>query len=69
MKRLQALTNDLENKNKDLHNLLTKVKEDHQKEVGDLKASLRKVGQITFEKPSSSKTNYVKRTYNYPKTR
>ena len=49
VKRLLATQLDLENKNNDLHNLLTKVKEDHQKEVGDLKASLSKVWKITFE--------------------
>ncbi|KAL4312255.1 hypothetical protein GQ457_01G023590 [Hibiscus cannabinus] len=42
MKGMQATQKDLEKKNKDLHNLLSKVQDDHLKEVGDLKASLSK---------------------------
>ncbi|KAK8986324.1 hypothetical protein V6N11_013818 [Hibiscus sabdariffa] len=69
MKSMQANQKDLEKKNKDLHNLLSKVQDDHLKEVGGLKASLSKVGKNNFQNPSSSKTNYVKRTFNGYKQR
>ncbi|KAK8623109.1 hypothetical protein V6N13_118002 [Hibiscus sabdariffa] len=69
MKSMQANQKDLEKKNEDLHNLLSKVQDDHLKEVGDLKASLSKVGKNNFQNPSSSKPNYVKRTFNGYKQR
>ena len=47
-----------------MHSLLSKVQDDHQKEVGDLKASLGKVGKKIFDKLTSSKPNYVKRNFN-----
>ncbi|KAK8570542.1 hypothetical protein V6N13_032159 [Hibiscus sabdariffa] len=55
MKNMQANQKELEKKNQDLHSLLSKVQDDHQKKVVDLKDSLNKVGKIKFEKPSSSK--------------
>ncbi|KAK8608158.1 hypothetical protein V6N13_023589 [Hibiscus sabdariffa] len=69
MKSMQSNQKDLEKKNEDLHNLLSKVQDDHLKEVGDLKASLSKVGKNNFQNPSSSKPNYVKRTFNGYKQR
>ncbi|KAK9018959.1 hypothetical protein V6N11_034002 [Hibiscus sabdariffa] len=69
MKSMQANQKDLEKKNRDLHSLLSKVQDDHLKEVGDLKDSLSKVGKNNFEKPSSSKPNYVKRNFNDYKQR
>ncbi|KAK8983114.1 hypothetical protein V6N11_057870 [Hibiscus sabdariffa] len=69
MKSMQANQKDLEKKNKDLHNLLSKFQDDHLKEVGDLKASLSKVGKNNFQNPSSSKPNYVKRPFNGYKQR
>ncbi|KAK8578906.1 hypothetical protein V6N13_142163 [Hibiscus sabdariffa] len=69
MKSMQANQKDLEKKNQDLHSLLSKVQDDHLKEVGDLKTSLSKVGKNKFEKPSSSKPNYAKRKFNGYKQR
>ncbi|KAK8545874.1 hypothetical protein V6N13_067132 [Hibiscus sabdariffa] len=69
MKSMQANQKDLEKKNQDLHNLLSKVQDDHLKEVGDLKTSLSKVGKNNFQNPSSSKPNYVKRTFSGYKQR
>ncbi|KAK8998878.1 hypothetical protein V6N11_070059 [Hibiscus sabdariffa] len=69
MKSMQANQKDLEKKNQDLHNLLSKVQDDHLKEVGDLKVSLSKVGKNNFQNPSSSKPNYVKRTFSGYKQR
>ncbi|KAL4303611.1 hypothetical protein GQ457_10G011060 [Hibiscus cannabinus] len=69
MKSMQANQKDLENKNQDSHNLLSKVQDDHLKEVGYLKDSLSKVGNNNFQNPSSSKPNYVKRTFNGYKQR
>ncbi|KAL4331809.1 hypothetical protein GQ457_07G007060 [Hibiscus cannabinus] len=69
MKSMQANQKDLEKKNQDLHNLLSKVQDDHLKQVGDHKASLSKVGKNNFQNPSSSKPNYVKRTFNGYKQR
>ncbi|KAK8681103.1 hypothetical protein V6N13_053510 [Hibiscus sabdariffa] len=66
---MQANQKDLEKKNQDLHGLLSKVQEDHQKEVGDLKASLNKVGKTNFEKASASKSNHVRRNFNNYKQR
>ncbi|KAK8631508.1 hypothetical protein V6N13_028293 [Hibiscus sabdariffa] len=64
IKNMQANQKDLEKKNQDLHGLLSKVQEDHQKEVGDLKASLNKVGKTSFEKVSASRSNHVRRNFN-----
>ncbi|KAK8681359.1 hypothetical protein V6N13_053763 [Hibiscus sabdariffa] len=69
IKNIQENQNVLEKKNQDLHGLLSKVQEDHQKEVGDLKASLNKVGKTNFEKASASKTNHVRRNFNNYKQR
>ncbi|KAK9011529.1 hypothetical protein V6N11_044377 [Hibiscus sabdariffa] len=69
IKSMQANQKDLEKKNQDLHGLLSKVQEDHQKEVGDLKASLNKVGKTSFEKASASKSNHVRRNFNNYKQR
>ncbi|KAK8505720.1 hypothetical protein V6N12_024703 [Hibiscus sabdariffa] len=69
MKSMQANKKDLEKKNQDLHSLLSKVQDDHLKEVGDLKTTLSKVGKNKFEKPSSSKPNYAKRNFNGYKQR
>ncbi|KAK8585731.1 hypothetical protein V6N13_050703 [Hibiscus sabdariffa] len=64
LKNMQAKLQEFEKKNQDLHDLLSKVQEDHLKEVGDLKASLNNVGKFKFEKASSSTPNYVKRNFN-----
>ncbi|KAK8685514.1 hypothetical protein V6N13_041514 [Hibiscus sabdariffa] len=69
IKNMQENQKVLEKKNQDLHGLLSKVQEDHQKEVGDLKASLNKVGKTNFEKASASKTNHVRRNFNNYKQR
>ncbi|KAK8601870.1 hypothetical protein V6N12_051694 [Hibiscus sabdariffa] len=64
MKSMQTNQKDLEKKNQDLHSLLSKVQDDHLKEVDDLKASLSKVGKSNLQNPSSFKPNYVKRIFN-----
>ncbi|KAK9009125.1 hypothetical protein V6N11_080594 [Hibiscus sabdariffa] len=64
IKSMQANQKDLEKKNQDLHGLLSKVQEDHQKKVGDLKASLNKVGKRNFENASASRSNHVRRNLN-----
>ncbi|KAK8661446.1 hypothetical protein V6N13_091050 [Hibiscus sabdariffa] len=69
IKSMQEDQKVLEKKNQDLHGLLSKVQEDHQKEVGDLKASLNKVGKTNFENTSASKTNHVRRNFNNYKQR
>ncbi|KAL4312270.1 hypothetical protein GQ457_01G016650 [Hibiscus cannabinus] len=69
MKSMQANRKVLEKKIQDLHGLLSKVQDDRLKEVGDLKASLSKVGKNNFQNPSSSKPNYVKRIFNGYKQR
>ncbi|KAL4331945.1 hypothetical protein GQ457_07G009480 [Hibiscus cannabinus] len=69
MKNMQTNQKDLEKKNRYLHSLLSKVRDDHLKEVDDLNASLSKVEKNNFEKPSSSKYNYVKRNFNDYKQR
>ncbi|KAL4335130.1 hypothetical protein GQ457_07G007280 [Hibiscus cannabinus] len=67
IKSMQENQKVLEKKNQDLHGLLSKVQEDHQTEVGDLKASLNKVGKTNFA--SASKTNHVRRNFNNYKQR
>ncbi|KAK9006096.1 hypothetical protein V6N11_035144 [Hibiscus sabdariffa] len=69
IKSMQANQKDLEKKNQNLHGLLSKVQEDHRKEVGDLKASLNKFGKTSFEKGSASKSNHVRRNFNNYKQR
>ncbi|KAK8625938.1 hypothetical protein V6N13_057093 [Hibiscus sabdariffa] len=63
IKNMEENQKFLEKKNQDLHGLLSKVQEDHQKEVGDLKASLNKVGKTNFENASASKTNHGEHCY------
>ncbi|KAK8624782.1 hypothetical protein V6N13_089668 [Hibiscus sabdariffa] len=59
IKSMQANQKDLEKKNQDLHGLLSKVQEDHQKEVGDLKASLNKGEHCYKSKASSANSWYL----------
>ncbi|KAL4346860.1 hypothetical protein GQ457_17G013050 [Hibiscus cannabinus] len=63
IEKLQVKLNDFEKENKDLHDLLSKVHDDHQKKIGDLKASFNKVG-AKIENCENSKPNYVKRNFN-----
>ena len=49
VEELQVKLNDFEKKNKDLHNLLSQVHDDHQKRIDDLKASFDKVGAKKIE--------------------
>ncbi|KAK8508416.1 hypothetical protein V6N12_020197 [Hibiscus sabdariffa] len=48
---------------------LQEVQEDHQKEVGDLKACLNKVGKTNFENASASRSKHVRRNFNNYKQR
>ncbi|KAK9031776.1 hypothetical protein V6N11_056065 [Hibiscus sabdariffa] len=57
IKSMQEDQKVLEKKNQDLHGLLSKVQEDHQKEVGDLKASLNK-GEHCYKAKSSSANSW-----------
>ncbi|KAK8985024.1 hypothetical protein V6N11_082643 [Hibiscus sabdariffa] len=71
---LMALEEDSKVTSKSFHidltyNELLEEYEELQEEVGDLKASLSKVGKNKFEKPSSSKPNYSKRNFNGYKQR
>ncbi|KAK8674770.1 hypothetical protein V6N13_032873 [Hibiscus sabdariffa] len=59
IKSMQEDQKVLEKKNQDLHGLLSKVQEDHQKEVGDLKASLNKGEHCYKAKASSANSWYL----------
>ncbi|KAK8547898.1 hypothetical protein V6N13_123323 [Hibiscus sabdariffa] len=63
IQELQVKLNDFEKKNKDLHDLLSRVCDDHQKKIVDLKASFNKVG-TKIENGENSKSNYIKRNFN-----
>ncbi|KAL4383915.1 hypothetical protein GQ457_15G012320 [Hibiscus cannabinus] len=59
IKNMQENQKVLEKKNQDLHGLLSKVQEDHQKEVGDLKSSLNKGKHCYKAKASSANSWYL----------
>ncbi|GMI95525.1 hypothetical protein HRI_003221800 [Hibiscus trionum] len=63
IKEMQVQIKDFEKRNQDLQNLLSKVHEDHQKELDDLKASFNKVGTKLVEKCENSRPNYVRKNY------
>ncbi|KAL4289901.1 hypothetical protein GQ457_14G001410 [Hibiscus cannabinus] len=60
---LQVKLYDFEKKNKNLHDLLSRVHDDHQRKIDDLKASFNKSG-AKIVNGESSKPNYVKRNFN-----
>ncbi|KAL4386150.1 hypothetical protein GQ457_09G026810 [Hibiscus cannabinus] len=61
IQELQVKLNDFEKKNKDLHYLLSRAHDDHQKKIDDLKASFNKVG-AKIDNGESSKPTMLKET-------
>lgn len=69
---MQDIINDFEKKNCDLHNLLSKVHDDHQKQLELLKrekAHSKKVLLKIFLRGERSKQNFVKTSFNFSKHR
>ncbi|GMI86605.1 hypothetical protein HRI_002329800 [Hibiscus trionum] len=64
IEEMQVKIKEFEKKNQDLHNLLSKVHDDHQKELDDIKVSFNKVGTKIFEKGENSRPNYVRKNFN-----
>ncbi|KAK8500261.1 hypothetical protein V6N12_029978 [Hibiscus sabdariffa] len=59
MRDMQEKLKEFGKRNQDLHGLLSKVQEDHQKEVSDLKASLNKGEHCYKAKASSANSWYL----------